>query len=158
MRLCVEPVDVNQLLQEILEDFIGMAESSGISLEVSCSEAMPRVLLDRPRVRQVLSNLLSNAFKFTPSGGCVRLDALQQARKLTLEVSDTGRGIDPKLAERVFEPYWQADPQSRIGVGLGLHIAQQIVELHGGTIGVRQTPGGGATFAIEIPMPSEEAA
>jgi signal transduction histidine kinase len=113
------------------------------------------VALDRLPIRQVLNNLLSNAFKFTPRGGRVRLGAREAGTTVVLEVADSGKGIDPRHAERVFEPYWQADTQSRVGVGLGLHIARQIVELHGGTIGVVPTPDGGATFTIALPARHE---
>ena len=158
LRLSVEPVDVRALLEEILEDFAGTAEASDLLLVMGDMPHLPSFFLDRSRIRQVLSNLLSNAFKFTPRGGRVRIDARCDGDKLVLVVADTGKGIDPAMAKRVFEPYWQADSGSRIGIGLGLHIAEQIVAMHGGNIGIRETVGGGATFVIEIPARGEPAA
>jgi signal transduction histidine kinase len=154
LRLCVEPVDVGRLLRELQEDFAAAAASAGVTLAVADGAALSPVPLDHGRMRHVLNNLLSNAFKFTPRDGRITVEARHTGAELVLEVADTGKGIDPEAASHVFEPYWQGgDTQGRAGIGLGLHIARHIVELHGGRITVAPTPGGGATFAIRLPDP-----
>lgn len=152
LTLCVEPVQVEALLEEIREDFAGTAQACGVELSIEHAPALPPVPVDRGRMRQVINNLLSNAFKFTPRGGRVRIRTQVVGTQFVLEVADNGKGIGSEHIARVFEPYWQADTQSRVGVGLGLHIVRQIVELHGGTVAASHTPGGGATFVIEIPV------
>lgn len=152
MRLALAETDVAQLLQDISTDFSTAAEAAGVWMDVSVAESLPRVLVDPARMGQVLSNLVSNALKFTPAGGRIVLSARATPQTLVLEVSDTGRGIDPAAEKNVFEPFWQAVHGEHSGIGLGLHIAKSLVELHGGTIGVDRAPSGGACFRIEIPV------
>lgn len=156
MTLRVEPLDLPALLQEVAEDSRLAAEASGVQILVAARQGVPSLRLDGRRMRQVINNLVSNALKFTPTGGLIAIDARVEGSRVVIEVADSGRGIDPALAERIFEPYWQSDPQSRSGIGLGLHIARQIIELHGGRISVRPAAGGGAVFVIEMPATMED--
>jgi len=100
----------------------------------------------------VLQNLLVNAVQHTPADGTVRLEALPRANELELSVEDTGEGIPASDLERVFDPFFRADPaRSGVGVGLGLALAKRIVEALGGRIEVASRPSAGSRFAVYLP-------
>jgi signal transduction histidine kinase len=109
---------------------------------------------DRERILQVLANLVGNAIKFTPPGGCITLTARPDGDggMVTLSVRDTGCGIEPDQIERVFDRFWSTREGTVGGAGLGLAIARGIVEAHGGAIGVESEPGGGTTFRFTLPV------
>jgi signal transduction histidine kinase len=106
---------------------------------------------DRDRLSQVLTNLFDNALKFTPAGGAVTVKSELRGDEIRFSVSDTGPGIPATDRDRIFEPYWRASDTSQPGAGLGLAIAKQIVEQHGGTIWVESEEGRGSTFIFTIP-------
>jgi PAS domain S-box-containing protein len=109
---------------------------------------------DRQRIGQVLLNLLSNANKYTPVGGRIDVRVHSRRGETICEVADTGPGISPEDQDRIFEQFYRAEgapTESNVGTGLGLPIAKALVELHGGTIGVRSEPGAGSTFYFSIP-------
>ena len=108
--------------------------------------------VDHNRFVQLLNNLISNAIKFTPPGGSVRVHAVPHGHYALISVVDTGIGISPDELPHVFERFWQADHQRRAGAGLGLAIAQGIVEAHGGEIRVKSRVGEGSTFSFTIPL------
>lgn len=112
------------------------------------------VTWDRDRISEVMGNLLSNAFKFTPRGGQVRLQVRATDDLVQLAVHDTGAGIPPEQLPRIFDKFYRADnqPEAADGTGLGLAIAKTIVEAHRGTITVDSRPGAGATFTITLPQ------
>ncbi len=121
---------------------------------------LPGFCADELRIQQVLSNLVSNAIKFTPPQGRVVVRAIQEADSLRLAVSDTGTGISLADQDRIFERFYQAEtgPQSKAGgYGLGLAIAKLIVEQHGGRIGVESQPGEGSSFSFTIPLRAADA-
>src|SRR5262249_8123461 len=106
---------------------------------------------DRDRLFQVLTNLIDNAIKFTPEGGTVIVRSAACNNEVRFSVSDTGPGIPESDRDRIFEPYWQATATGHPGAGLGLAIAKQIVEQHGGKIWVESAVGRGSTFVFTIP-------
>jgi signal transduction histidine kinase len=109
---------------------------------------------DADRMNEVLGNLLTNAFKFTPRGGEVELSVEAIDGSLHIDVRDTGAGIPPDQVPHVFEKFFQADNQGAAaskGSGLGLAISKSIVEAHGGTIQCESTPGVGTTFSVVMP-------
>ena len=112
---------------------------------------------DEAKLRQVLANLVSNALNHTPAGTPVEIALGVHAGgdRAVLEVRDHGPGIDPESARRVFERFYRADPSRARGTGggngLGLAIVAAIISAHHGKVGVAQTPGGGATFVVELP-------
>ena len=107
---------------------------------------------DRERLRQVLSNLVGNAIKFTPSAGSVRIDTRIEDGYVRFAVTDTGPGIARADQARIFERYWRgAEPKPQSGTGLGLYIAKGIVDAHGGRLWVESAEGRGSTFAFTIP-------
>jgi signal transduction histidine kinase len=101
---------------------------------------------------QVLGNLIDNAIKFTPEGGTVTLKSEVAEKEVRFYVSDTGPGIPESERIRIFEPYWQAPATAHLGAGLGLAIAKQIVEQHGGRIWVESAEGRGSQFVFTIPI------
>jgi signal transduction histidine kinase len=128
---------------------------------------MPMLITDRTRLRQILGNLVSNAVKYT-AGGTVTLRAREQAgedgaRRLLIEVSDTGAGIAPHRVRLLFQEFVRLDPTASPGVGIGLAISQRIARVLGGDIAVRSEVGKGTTFTLMIPIvlaaaPAAEAA
>ena len=153
-RLPIEPaaVEAEPLLRETHELFKAQAVTSGISLQYEAADRLPPVYADRHRILQVLSNLIGNAMKFTPSGGTIRFGAETRGSEVLFTVSDTGPGIPQEHLSDIFNPYWQAKRTERMGAGLGLPIAKGIVEAHGGRIWVESEPGKGARFYFTLPM------
>ncbi len=148
----LQPVDMRELLVEVAADFAMQAEAAGVAIDVDIPPGLPAFQGDRARLVQAFSNLISNALKFTPRGGRARLAAQHEGEVLRLQVSDSGCGIEGPLLEKVFDPFWQANPAQRNGSGLGLHIVRGITESHGGVIRVRSSQGAGATFEIDLPL------
>ena len=132
------------------------AEAKGIRVSLETEDAMPDVDMDATRIAQVVSNLLENAITHTPEGGSVTLSAgAAGGGKVRVAVADTGSGIPPQDQDRVFDRFYRADPsRSRAtgGAGLGLTIARQLVEVHGGTIHVENVVPSGARFVFELPI------
>jgi signal transduction histidine kinase len=144
-----------ELLNRVASRYAQQAEQKDIALSVQAGAELPKVEVDEARMMQVFSNLVSNALRYTPSQGQVRLSADVQGKSIRFRVTDTGEGIRPEDLPRVFERFYRAD-QSRYGgdgeLGLGLAIAKAFVEAHGGKIGAENTPGSGATFVVDLPV------
>jgi signal transduction histidine kinase len=145
-------VDAAALLVEVGAAFQATADASLIRLEVKVEPGLPRLWADRDRLLQVLSNLLGNAFKFTPQGGRIGLEAARCAMGVRLSVSDTGSGIPPDHVPRLFDRFWQADRKRGPGAGLGLAIVKGLVEGHGGVVEVESEVGRGSTFTVSLPV------
>ena len=153
------PLPLRSFLEDVAGLFSAQASEKGLALRVEVTGAAPEyVLADRSRLQQVLSNLLSNAVKFTDQGEIAvraRHDAERDA--LVISVSDTGVGVSPEVADRLFQRFTQADGSiSRRygGTGLGLSISRQLTELMGGGIRLHSAPGAGSTFTFEILAPA----
>jgi CheY-like chemotaxis protein len=147
-------------LAGIIEDTVtvvgSLVERKGLSLVVDVPPGLPLVYCDPTRIRQVVLNLVSNAARFTERGS-ITIRAAHEDECLTVSVIDTGPGITPEDATRVFEPFCQGmhSPwRDQGGSGLGLTISKQFIELHGGRIWLESQPGQGATFAFRIPISS----
>jgi PAS domain S-box-containing protein len=151
LRVEEEPLRVEALLAGVCEMLQGEARGKGLTLEIDGAADLPRVLADRHRIAQVLSNLLANAIKFTPGGGVVTLRAEQDGERVRISVADTGSGIAPEEIPHLFDRFWQARSNRRGGAGLGLVIAKGLVEAHGGTIRVESEVGIGSTFSFTLP-------
>lgn len=148
-----EPVDLRQLVEEVVRPVRASAEAGGLDFVWTLEPETPQVVADADRVAQVLENLLDNAVKFTPTGE-VRLD-VRAGDHLDIRVTDTGIGMSPAEAETVFEAFRQADPSITRrygGTGLGLAICQQLVELMDGSITVESEAGVGTTFEVRLPL------
>ena len=155
VRLDPEPVPVVTVLREAVEGIKPAADANGIAVEVDFDPFAGTVRADTTRLQQVFSNLLSNAVKFTGDGGKVVAALRRLGAQVEIVVTDTGSGISPEFLPFVFEPFRQAESRfdrGRGGLGLGLAISKQLVELHGGTIEAASAGlGRGATFTVRLP-------
>ena len=147
-------VDVEPLISECVESVSSLAKTKKLELTATVSPDVGRVFADGPKLKQVLLNLLGNAIKFTETGS-VRVMAERQGAELRISVRDSGIGVPPEDIERIFESFQQG--KSGIsgkyqGTGLGLAICRQLVEMHGGHIWAKSTPGQGSTFTFTIPQ------
>src|SRR5262249_48180754 len=141
----------NEILQSCEELFSETAKSRGIDLIIERADI--ELNADKDKLLRVLSNLLSNALKFTPREGKVSLSATRENNELRLIVEDTGPGIPKDKLDSVFERFQQEGSQASkaTGSGLGLTISKMFVELHGGAISVESEPGSGCAFTIILP-------
>jgi CheY-like chemotaxis protein/two-component sensor histidine kinase len=161
VELVVKPLEIRQLCNALQESFAPQARDRGLALEVTCDASVPRFLLtDATRLRQICSNLINNALKFTHHGSVsctlwVRQNSQGTGDVLNVVVRDTGQGFAPELSESIFSPFMQGDNTSTRthgGVGLGLSITRSLVQLLGGDIHAFGKPGEGATFTVSLPM------
>jgi heavy metal sensor kinase len=163
-----EATDLRELMGELAETAGILGEQAGVEVGVAVLERPLVVQVDKSRIRQLLMNLLTNAIKYTPTGGKVSIDCALAEGSVAFAVHDTGIGIAPGDLPHIFDRFWRADPArsrtgQRPGVGLGLAICKWIAEAHGGTITVQSRPARGTTFTVTIPgaalpAPAEAAA
>ncbi len=156
MEMSRDPVDVCQLLRTTVESFRPALDEKALISELEMRDCAVPVLGDAQRLRQVFTNLLGNALKFTPKGGTIRVTSESDRRMVRVAISDSGVGISTEFLPHVFEPFRQADTswsRQHGGLGLGLAITKALVELHGGTIEVKSDgQGTGATFTVSLPI------
>jgi signal transduction histidine kinase len=149
-----DPFDLRHVVDQTLESAARQAAAGDVDVRLHADEVLPPVDGDAARVAQVLTNLVSNAIKFTPAGGTVDLTLTSRDDVVSIEVADTGIGISQEEMDQLFERFFRA--QSALerhipGTGLGLYITKAIVEEHGGRISVRSAAGEGTTFRVELP-------
>lgn len=160
--LSVEPCDLRDLVNEAAETAGMLAEAEGIQVSTTIPSQPVTLSVDRDRIRQLLLNLVTNAVKYTPSGGSIGLELEDRGAEVELQVRDTGIGIAAGDLPSIFDRFWRGDPsRSRVGAqpgtGLGLAITKWIAEAHGGTIAVQSRPGRGTTFVVVLPRFAEHA-
>jgi PAS domain S-box-containing protein len=160
LRLEHTDFDLHALLESIEHGYAALADARALALTMHASGAVPRRVRGDPvRLRQILSNYLSNALKFTATG-FVRLHVeAKEAPLIRFEVEDSGPGIAPEVQARLFEPFMQADVSTTRrygGTGLGLSICRELAQLMGGRVGVRSGPGRGSRFWAELPLPESD--
>jgi signal transduction histidine kinase len=153
VKLERRPTPVEPLLRSVHDTFAQLASQRGLNLICAAPDILPPVWADRQRILQVLSNLIGNSLKFTPSGGRIGLDAVAGTGEVIFRVSDTGQGIAPDHLPHVFERFWQSRREGKQGLGLGLAICKGIVEAHGGRIWVESENGLGTTVGFTLPVP-----
>lgn len=159
MKLRVQEINVISFVSDIIESFLPLSESKGISIEFISSGRIPdMVWLDVDFMDKIIYNLLSNAFKFTPRGGKIKVNLqLSENDRLRLSVEDTGCGIPQSLIGYIFDRFYQVSDtkdiklRETLGSGIGLNLTKMLVELHHGNIWVKSKEGEGSLFAIEIP-------
>ena len=156
LQLDFRPVHVAPLIEAAVEAARPSAEAKEVSIETALDTQTGFVSGDLERLRQVVSNLLNNAVKFTPGGGRVEVRLVRDGSHAEVTVSDTGQGISPEFLPHVFDRFRQADSSTTRrhgGLGLGLSIVRDLVEMHGGTIRAESFGEGlGATFTVRLPM------
>ena len=155
-KLEVREVELQRLLTTLESSFTVLANQRAIVFSVDHGQGLPqKVYWDEDRINEVLGNLLSNAFKFTPRGGRVALAVTPVDDKVVITVNDNGAGISAEHLPHIFDKFFQADNQAQAatkGTGLGLAIAREIVEAHGGDITVESRVGEGTTFVVTLPI------
>ena len=156
VRLETEVIDLAAVVHDAIDSVRFSADNKKVTLDVHTTP-LPPIRGDAGRLKQAVWNILGNAIKFTPPGGAVYIRAGVGDGLVKVSIRDTGPGIPPALLPYVFEAFRQGDERSRSGLGLGLAIARQLVELHGGTIEASNAgPDGGAAFVISVPTPATD--
>jgi PAS domain S-box-containing protein len=154
MSLKLKPVELSQIVNAAVDTIRPSAGAKRIIIQTQLDNDARMASGDPDRLQQVIWNLLSNAISFTPGGGKIEVQLVRVATSIQIIVSDTGEGIPASFLPFVFDPFSQADDariRSQGGLGLGLAIVRQIVEMHSGTIRVRSTEGQGTTFTVRLP-------
>ncbi len=166
LRLNREVVRLSEIVDHAIEDLELIATDNEISLVVNIPHDLPELDADAIRMQHIMRNLIHNAIRFTQPGGSVIIDAcasgtqIEEAtpndeQQVKVQVRDTGYGIAPEYQERIFERFYQipvAHSERTGGQGLGLTVAKMIIELHGGQIFVKSSPGVGSTFTFTLPI------
>jgi signal transduction histidine kinase len=155
-RLKIEnkAVSVPEHAEEVARSLKPKLEEKKQTLELHVPADLPKVFADPNRVVQVMTNLLSNAWKYTPENGCIHLNAAAEGDRVRIEVVDNGIGIGPEDQEKLFGQFFRSDdPQVREqqGWGLGLNVTKRLVEIMGGEIGCNSEIGKGSTFWFTLP-------
>ena len=145
--------DIAQVMEEVVENFKHLAKEKNILLDLSVEEKLPWVMIDREKIKWVLNNLISNAIRYTEEG-MVKIEGSFDGEKVYIYVTDTGRGIPREYLKKVFEKFVRVEgfeiPEE--STGLGLAIAKEIVEIHGGKIWCESKVGSGSKFIFTIPL------
>ncbi len=150
----LRPVDIGEILRKLEEDFRPRAESNSIALTIEAEENSAMVLGDAGALSEMLENLISNALKYTPAGGTVRVTLAQEQGEAVITVADSGIGIAAEEVAHIFDEFFRAKnarESGKEGTGLGLSIVKAIVTSHKGKIKVTSEPGKGTTFQIAFP-------
>jgi signal transduction histidine kinase len=153
LELKSKPLHLQNLLSSIVEETRALANQSNVVVNLELEPPLPRVYADASRVRQIMLNLLNNAFKYASSGGMITVKATSNESSVTVEVRDQGPGIALHEQKRLFEPYYSSVYKGKHtrGLGIGLALCKVLVELHGGKIWVKSCPGKGASFFFTLP-------
>ena len=155
LRLEWKAISLADVISQVSEGLEVQAREKGVTMKFETAENLPKIQADEQRITQVLFNLISNALRHTPVGGTITTSAELREGRMLVSVRDTGSGIAPEELPRVFERFYRADrsrARSTGGSGLGLTIAKQIVEAHGGQIWAQSWLGAGSTFAFSLPL------
>jgi len=153
LSVAARPVDPVVMISHALDLFELTAHEHSLRVVDDMPDVLPSIMGDPQRILQVLANLISNAIKFTPKGGTIRLGVAPSDGTVVFSVADTGPGIAPDHVEHIFDWYWRATHErAERGTGLGLAIAKGIVDAHGGRIWVASAPGEGTTISFSVPV------
>jgi signal transduction histidine kinase len=154
IQLQFEPVDIKSLILGTCLQISPLLHSKEQKLTTDLSDSLPIIQGDGQRLEQVLLNLMNNAVKFTPNGGNITIKVRKEDTGLVVAVRDDGIGIAKEQQDKLFKPYSRlnADRQHHPGLGLGLALSKQVIELHGGRIWVESESGKGSTFSFSLPL------
>jgi len=154
-----EPVDLSQVVNTVATDLQAACTLSGLTLQADVMPEVPLVLGNAQHLQRVCENLVTNAIKFTPSGGHIHMRLWTEEQKALIEVSDTGIGIPEEKLPRIFDRFYQVDGSSKRrhgGAGLGLALVKEVVEAHGGQVTVDSQPGKGSKFVVSLPIMNQK--
>jgi len=154
--LTLQALEIREVLATAVDRMVPQVEKHGLNLSVTVEPVVPSVMVDRMLLERAVVNLIENAVKFTPEGGSIIVSAHSSDGMVTVEVKDSGEGIDPVDLPRVFERFYKADRARRAGgTGLGLAIVKHTIEAHGGSVKAESEPGKGSTFGFSIPVSAD---
>jgi signal transduction histidine kinase len=155
LNLDLQPTDLTEVLKNALEATRRQIEARSQKLSVNIPKDLPQVYADPMRLTQILINLVSNAYKYTPEGGQIRVQASREGGYVQCVVADTGIGMSAEDQKRLFTKFFRSENpevRERRGTGLGMCIVKNLVELHGGLIDVESELGKGTTFRFTVPV------
>lgn len=153
LRVTRVPMDVRTILEDALDTVEGAAERTGINIESTLPDQPVTLRGDAGRLQQAFSNLLANAVRYTPHDGCVTVNMTVEDPTVVITVEDTGQGISPGDLQNIFEPFWRGRDSGTEGLGIGLALVKEIVELHGGSItAFSRGTGLGSRFCVTLPI------
>ena len=157
MELKYQECAIDKIINESVDGLLTWANTKSINVERNIQAGLPNLNVDPNRIIQVLNNLIGNAVKFTPANGTIRVEANlhREKREIEVSVNDTGIGINKENLSKIFDKFFQVGeraPTDISGTGIGLSIAKEFVELHGGRIWAESQDGGGTTFAFTLPL------
>jgi signal transduction histidine kinase len=150
LRLHREPTDLGRLVEEVVAGHRAAADAARVAIAVEDAGRLPTMDVDASRIRQVVGNLVANAVRFTPAGGSVTVTAEASESGASVTVRDTGTGMEADALDHAFDRFYRSSSSS--GSGLGLPIARNLVEAHGGQIGIESRPGSGTTVRFSLPV------
>jgi signal transduction histidine kinase/CheY-like chemotaxis protein len=159
IHLKIEPIDIADSIAGAIDTFRAIIDQQGMGLNLAVPRDLPAAAGDRDRVGQVLTNLISNAIKYSPGGGSIAVKARTREHQVIVSVKDTGIGISREDQEHLFDKFYRVDSSLTReigGTGLGLSICKTIIELLGGQVWVESTPGKGSTFSFSLPIAPKE--
>jgi signal transduction histidine kinase len=154
LELCVEPVQILKVIIDCVRSVEPQATREQVGISIQVYDGIDQLCVDNKRLHQMLLNLLSNALKFTPSGGEITIEVFRRGQDIAISVSDTGIGIRAEDIPKVLEPFGQIDgpmAQKHKGTGLGLPLTKELAELHGGSLTMQSNVDAGTTVTITLP-------
>lgn len=156
LELKVEPTEINVIIEEVASQLDSLFKMKKQSLVLELPDSLSPAKADRERIEQVLLNLMSNANKFSPTGGKITLRAKEIDDRIVVEVQDSAPVITEEDKDKLFDPYYRAgdidERQRTPGLGLGLAICKRLIELHQGRIWIESEPGKGNSFVFSLPI------
>jgi signal transduction histidine kinase len=155
MELKLKNIALTEVVESLTRTMMPILTPRKQSLDVEIEDGLPPVYADKAKVKQVLLNLLSNATRFSPDGGKLKIEAVRKGNWCQVSVIDNGIGINKEDQEQIFEPFCQLDnplTKKKNGTGLGLTLVKQIIERHGGRIWVKSDYGKGSRFIFTLPL------
>ena len=152
VHLSLKQGGVIQFLRSIVFSFESMAERENISLNTSFPEEFDSAFYDKDKLEKIVTNILSNAFKYTSENGSVTITIDHNSNYINVEVTDTGKGIDKEQVKRIFERFYRVEGSEEKGSGIGLALTKELIELHNGKISVDSTKDKGTTFKVRLPI------
>jgi PAS domain S-box-containing protein len=155
LGLRFETATAEELVRAAVEEVGATASNAGVIITTEVDSGLPPVVVDRERIRHVLTNFLTNAVKFSPRGEKISVRVRRENGEIYFSVSDRGPGVAAEYQSRIFEKFFRIPDAPHAGAGLGLSIAREFVRAHGGRIGVRSEPGNGSEFYFGLPTPAQ---